>query len=163
MRELHYCVKELQKTSRRLRVLSKMPDDIISIFPSLNFKVRINFVNSALIIRKMQEIHQLPQIDNYKIPVIRYPYLNANEAASQTIWATDYDSANYEKETVELRKICNSLIHSYVYDVLYQIDKNKKSQYMAYVGVASDYDKEKHVYVVAIKDWIDCLLYLAKI
>lgn len=163
MRELHYCTKELQKASRCLRVLSKIPDDVVSIFPSLNFNVKKHFVYSAIIIRKMQEIHQLPQIDNYKIKVMRYPYINTNDPASQTMWAADYDSANYIQETVELRKICNSLIHSYVYDVLYQIDKNKKSQYMAYVGVASDYDKEKHVYVVSIKDWIECLLYLAKV
>lgn len=163
MRELHYCVKELQKTSRRLRVLSKIPDDIISIFQSLNFKVRINFVNSALIIRKMQEIHQLPQIDNYQIPVIRYPYLNTNEAASQTIWAKDYDSANYVQETVELRKICNSLIHSYVYDVLYRIENNKKARHMAYIGVASDRDKEKYIYVISIQDWLQCLLYLSQL
>lgn len=159
MRELYYCIKELQKTSRRLRVLSKMPNDIVSIFPSLNFNVRKHFVYSAIIIRKMQEIHQLPQIDNYKIKVMRYPYINPNDTASQTMWAADYDSANCAQEIVELRKICNSLIHSYVYDVLL----DKKSQRMAYIGVAPDRDKEKYVDVVSIKDWIECLSYLTKI
>ena len=160
MRELHYCVKELQKASRRLRVLSKIPDDIVSIFPSLDFNVRKHFVYSAVIIRKMQEIHQLPQINNCKIKARRYSYINPNDSASQIMWAADYDSANSTQENIEVRNICNWLIHSYVYDVLYPIDK--KYRRMAYIGVASDRDKDKYVYVISIQDWIEYLSYLAK-
>lgn len=155
MQELHYCVSELQKASRKLRILSKIPSCIVDVFPYFDFAVRVQFLYSAIIVRKILEIHKPPKIENYKIEVLRYPYINPSEPASPMMWAADYDSANCVQEKVKLRKICNSIIHSYVYNVLYQ--QHQKPQCMTYIGVASDFDKEKHVYVIFIKEWLDCL------
>lgn len=160
MREFHYCASELRKASRKLRILSKIPSCIVKIFPYFDFAVRVQFLYSAIIVRKILEIHKPHEIENYEVEVLRYLYINPSEPASQMMWAADYDSANCVQEKVELRKICNSIIHSYVYDVLHQT--NKKSRHIAYIGVASDFDKEKHIYVVSIKEWLKCLSICAK-
>ncbi len=68
------------------------------------------------------------------------------------------NSHNWDKVSITKiagRKICNALIHSYVFEI--EIDDN--GVVVAFY-VSSDYDKDKHLYKIFLLDWIDYIEFI---
>lgn len=82
------------------------------------------------------------------LKIIEYPYTNQNGFLVRGKLFTD----NYGQGKVgeiDSKKICNSLIHSYIWEVIGYSDENYYSGFL----VSSDYFKEKYIYYVSFEEW----------
>lgn len=123
---------------------------------------------SAAIIRKLieDEADAKKQIENsslpmpdlallhYDIPAVEYALDGDKDFILHKVIA-DYYHVGNRSIKVEAKTICNSIVHSYIWNLAY------RSNHKGIIGflTASDKDKEKLLYFVKMKDWINYLIY----
>lgn len=112
---------------------------------------------SAFIIRKLIDCKgkMSDDADNYTLKVRAIKPLK--EINSITRWP-DCDTHEWEKEvtlTVFGRDICNWLIHSFVF---FTVENDTPFSYFC---VSSDYDRNKYLYMISMKDWLKYMDFIA--
>lgn len=127
-------------------------------------KINQGTLYSAAIIRKIVEdekdaetefiSYALPmaplEILKIKVPVTVYCHIDKGKFfANSKMFLQDYDIKHAEEIEITLRDTCNQIIHSYVWNIIYQ-GMNK----IYGVAVASDRAKEKDLFLLRINDWI---------
>lgn len=117
---------------------------------------------SAVFIRKLVEDEKIAKKEienteviklefaliNYKISVIEYEFVGDKNFILLHV-ITDYYKGKSEYKKVDANLICNSIIHSYIWDLVFI--KNTKDMGFC---VASDRFKEKILYMVRLSNWI---------
>ena len=68
----------------------------------------------------------------------------------------DYDYEKVEGIKLDLGTLCNKIIHSYIWTVLYSRGK------VYGIAVASDKEKAKGLYVLKLRDWIEVLRFCSE-
>jgi len=112
-----------------------------------------NLFYSAFIIRKLIESDRMSDyIDNMNIKVKAYkPKRHVNRI--NCFMDNDmYNLEEYTKITLPIKEITNFLIHSYVFDICINDDLKVKSFF-----VSSDYDRNKNLYEIQMKDCYNVL------
>ena len=106
---------------------------------------------SAFIIRKLIECKTKvsDRVDNHSIRVKQYSTTGMNIHLLRKINADSHDWTNGKAITVNGRRICNSLIHSYLFAFGYG-ESGKVEGFF----VSGDRDRNKWVYYVNLADWI---------
>lgn len=122
---------------------------------------------SAVIIRKIVEDekdaegtvkkHQWPKpalpILKITVPIVRYQHTDKdNFFANSRVFLDDYDMKNGQADDLPLMQICNQIIHSYAWAVVYQ---GKNGIYG--VLLASDREKETDIILLTVSDWINAI------
>lgn len=106
---------------------------------------------SAFIIRKLVDCKgkTSDEVDNYSLKV--FTIKPRKEITQTCIWPKEgsHDWDNERKGTIKGVKLCNSLIHSFIFSVVY--DENGVIDSFV---VSSDYDKNKVLYRVPLSEWI---------
>ena len=125
---------------------------------------------SAVIVRKMveedKEIHSSsrkhkmaePELIamRYKMPVWTLPFIGECENTGYRFIAADYDYENAKNAKYDLLFICNKIVHSSVWSIVYD---GKRVDSLAF---SSDKEKNAEAYVVKIDDWIAMLKYISE-
>lgn len=161
--------KELQHIRRQLSFWTKHRLFLNDRY--IEHKVNRAFLFSAAIIRKIIEdekdaektvkkhnqagdekpwaIPQLPVL-KIKVPVRKYKYIAEDKFfVNSKVLISDYDTNNSSIDHISLEHICNQIIHSYAWQVIY-IEK-----IIVYgVMMASDRFLEKEAYLITVKEWI---------
>lgn len=131
-------------------------------------QVNKNLLYSAAIIRKLieDEADAKKQIQNsslpmpelallhYDIPAVEYAFNGDKDFILHKVIA-DYYHAGNRSIKVEAKTICNSIVHSYIWNLAYWSDNKGIIGFLT----ASDFDKEKKLYFVRLTDWIDYINY----
>ena len=123
----------------------------------INFENKEDFVEyycfeSAFIIRKLIDSNKLSNYcDSRAIGVNRYLI---QDSKNVTIFNRDrveklYDFSKYNREDKKVRDICNSLIHSFCFTVLWDENFRESFKFL----VSSDHDKDKYIYEVSFENW----------
>ncbi|NCB74637.1 MAG: hypothetical protein EOM51_07840 [Clostridia bacterium] len=114
------------------------------------FRLERSLLYSAFIIRFLIESEKLSNdADTFSINVTYYlPIKHINRLHC---WIDDdkYDWGVPKIQTVLGKNICNWLIHSYMFNFLYE-----ESGSVTGFFVASDYDRNRALYTVNLKDWL---------
>lgn len=167
-----YWKKEIISLKRQLALWSIYKG---SLFRKLaEHKVNRCLLFSAAIVRKILEDEEETERDfknnghncepplrilHEKITLTKYDFIgDCRFLMVSSISLGEYDFKNGEKEIKTIREVCNQLIHSYVWCLLH----NKHNDTLYGVFFASDKDKEKHVYLLKIEDWIHILDFVSK-
>ena len=108
---------------------------------------------SAVIIRKL--IDNNNEI-NLKVPsslnCTRYPYVGDFELmVPGKIWCEDYDKG--ENAIIEVKDVCNQIIHSYLWDIAHLYTSKKFYGFF----VASDFNREKFINLISFDEWASML------
>ena len=90
-----------------------------------------------------------------RVPVRKFPYNSEDGFVGHTVSASDYDNQNAENIQLDLDILCNKIIHSYIWSVVYS-DKRVYG-----VAFASDKEKTKELYLLKIEDWLKVLQFCA--
>ena len=152
---------ELKQYAQRLKFWGKQRGGIGTY---AEHQVNKYLLYSAIVIRKLMEdeidakkqykqsTFSTPELPlfHYDLPVVEYAFNGDKDFILHNV-ITDYYNAGNRSVTVEAKTICNSIVHSYIWNLACN---NKRI-----VGflTASDYDKEKKLYFVKLRDWIDCI------
>ncbi|MBR4779838.1 MAG: hypothetical protein IK014_00595 [Lachnospiraceae bacterium] len=164
-----YWKKELKHISRQLCFWTK--HRLFYNDRYIEHKVNRAFLFSAAIIRKIIEdekdventIKKHNQVDDekpwsipelpiikIKVPIIKYKYIAEDKFfVNSRVFIRDYDTKNSSGEHISLDCVCNQIIHSYAWQVVYKDMKNVHG-----VMMASDWYLEKEAYLVTVSDWI---------
>lgn len=131
-------------------------------------QVNKNLLYSAVIIRKLieDEADAKKQIEKSSLPMPELALLHYELSAVEYAFdgdkdfilhkvRTDYYHAGNHTVKIEAKTICNSIVHSYIWNLAYG---NGRKGVIGFL-VASDFDKEKLLYFVKMKDWIDFISY----
>lgn len=123
---------------------------------------------SAAIIRKLieDEADAKKQIENSSLQMPELALLHYDLPATEYVFdgdkdfilhkvITDYYHAGNCSIIVEAKTICNSIVHSYIWNLAYGTDRKGIIGFLT----ASDFDKEKKLYFVKLTDWIDYINY----
>lgn len=120
---------------------------------------------SAVIIRKMfeeeksveNEIKNLnmktPPLKLLKYKVTVYPFLGDKSFIIERVIPDNYDCKNIFTEEIELNKLCNQIIHSFVWVVSYEYKTHK----IFGVLFASDKSKKDVLYLLEPQEFIKAL------
>lgn len=115
-----------------------------------NFLIEKDLLISALIIRKLIESDKMSDyIDSYMIQVEYYKPIKHIDKLHNYIEENYYDWDKKQNKNLLLRDICNYLIHSYVFNTVY--NDNRKLEYFL---VSSDYNRNEFLYQISITSWI---------
>lgn len=123
---------------------------------------------SAVILRKIiedeKEIRALsrknkmkePRLETLKakVPVWRLPYKGEDEPIGYRFVSSDYNYDEADNRTYDLDFVCNKIIHSSIWSVVYE---NRSINGIAFL---SDREKQKESYYICIKDWTNLLLHI---
>ena len=123
---------------------------------------------SAAIIRKLieDEVDAKKEFQNsgygmpelallhYELPVTEYPFDGDKDFILHKVVADNYNTRS-RNVTIEAKIICNSIIHSYVWNLAYSRGKRGAAGFLT----ASDREKDKKLYFVKISDWIGYINY----
>lgn len=83
------------------------------------------------------------------VPIKRYRHTCPDKFFANTrVFLSDYDMEHAENDQISLFQVCNQIIHSYAWSVVH------KGKRICGVLFASDREKEKDVFFLAIADWI---------
>lgn len=129
-------------------------------------QVNKQFLYSAVIIRKIIEDEKrafvvlkniapnMPPLPIMckEISVWEYPYIGDSDYVPAAIWVEDYDFNNFEHYNMPLEHICNQIIHSYAWQIIYG-----KEYTILGIMVASDRYKGKSGFLIHLDDWLDVL------
>ena len=155
--------KELHRHKVKLQFLMHTDGKLLrSIF---EHSISREVLYSATIIRKLIENekevkaisrknqwHEPPlQILHYRVPVLKYPFIGDEELVYYNMAVEDYDYEKAEEINLDLVTLCNKIIHSYIWTIIYSHGK------VYGIAVASDKEKEKEIYVLQLRDWIEVL------
>ena len=160
-----YWKLELKRYVRRLRFWGRLCGGTGTYS---EHQVNKNLLYSAAIIRKLIEDEAdtkkkiektslpMPELAllHYNIPVVEYAFDGDKDFILHKVIA-DYYHAGNQSITVEAKTICNSIVHSYIWNLAYSRGKKGSIGFL----IASDFDKEKKLYFVRLKDWIVYLNY----
>jgi len=117
------------------------------------FHFEKNLFYSAFIIRKLIESDRTSDyIDNMSIRVKRYKPIRHVNRIYCFMDDDMYDWKNSVNSTIPIKEIINFLIHSYVFNIGLN-DAYKAESFF----VSSDYDRNKYLYEIQMKDWYDVL------
>lgn len=158
-----YWKSELKRTISALKRWQRIARWNISRFAL--HQVNKQFLYSAVTIRKIIEDERraaetlkkvttnLPpfSITHKEILVWKYSYIGDMDCVPEAIWTEDYvlkDSAY----PMSLEHICNQIIHSYVWQILYG---GKHGVFG--IMVASDRYKRESGFLLQLNDWLDAL------
>jgi hypothetical protein len=112
---------------------------------------------SAFITRKLVECEKLSNnADLYAFQIKAYKPLK--EVDRLHIWLNE-DSHNWEhpfQMSVLGKNICNWIIHSYIFYLQFE-----KSGHVIGFYISSDYDRNKYLYEINLKSWLDYLNYVS--
>lgn len=159
-----YWKNELKKLIKELRFWQKFSNWHADFF---EHKINRVLLLSAVVVRKIVEDEENAQKEIKKldmpmplfkilkatINVLKYPFVGEKDFVAHKICVEDYDSPDYKKEDVSLKNCCNWMIHSYVWNLMYDKVPGKVVGF----AVASDFDKVKCLYLVRLDDWIKSL------
>ena len=87
---------------------------------------------------------------HYRAPLKEYPYTGDGLVAYK-VTVENYDYKNAKDIKMDLDQLCNKIIHSYVWSIVYS---GRKVHGIAF---ASDKEKTDKLFVLKISDWIDVL------
>ncbi|MBQ0014340.1 MAG: hypothetical protein KBS82_03355 [Oscillospiraceae bacterium] len=161
-----YWKKDLKSIIKQLEFWSKRPFLFSQRFAE--HQINKGVLCSAVIIRKIIEDEKdvKPFFDEcsesekylktlfYDVPVVKYNHVGDGDLfINSKVIIEDYDTKNAEKETVHLSMVCNQLIHSYVWSLIYCYNGKRIFGFM----VASDNLKEKEALFIKIDDWINVI------
>ena len=148
--------EDLRKKERKIESLCDQPimenEDSLDIFEKEVFL-------SAFIIRKLIDSKSKVSdtIDNY---CLRIDKLSAKKDGISLISSHKvnkyYDLLNSSEQNVSLNCICNQLIHSYVFELVFS-DKG----FIEGFFVSSDREKDQQLFYVDIKKWLRAINYVA--
>lgn len=103
-------------------------------------------------ISRKNQWHEPPlQILHYRVPVLKYPFIGDEEWVYYNMAVEDYDYEKVEGIKLDLGTLCNKIIHSYIWTIVYSRGK------VYGIAVASDKDKVKELYMLILWDWIEVL------
>lgn len=142
--------RQLKRYARKLRLRRrfKIPSPLLNSFRNSIDKI---ILYSAVITRKLIESNKLSDsIDQYEFNVFCHKPRRNVDRLHRWVEDGDYEWDPTKKVSVLGKKLCNALIHSYVYSIYF--DNN---HYLDGFFVSSDYDRNKILYQVNLADWID--------
>lgn len=90
------------------------------------------------------------EVMHYRVPLKEYPYIGDGFVAYR-VTVEDYDYKNAKDIKMDLDQLCNKIIHSYVWSIVY----SGKEVYG--VAFASDKEKTDKLYLLRLSDWLDTL------
>lgn len=123
---------------------------------------------SATIIRKLFEDevdakkefqnsgYSMPELEllHFELPALEYPFDGEEDFILHKFIPDNY-KAGSRSITVEAKSICNSIIHSCVWNLVYSDAKRGTVGFLT----ASDWEKNKKLYFIKISDWIGYINY----
>jgi hypothetical protein len=183
-----YWKKELKRNLRNLKLWINLSKAYSVYSKYSEHQVNKSILYSAIIIRKMfeDEKHAEPilkemkalelekhtefvpkiahcdsgllKIIKYKVSVTIYPFSGDEDFIIERVIPDNYDYKNKAQEKIELNKLCNQIIHSFVWSVAYE----QKSKKIHGVLFASDKEKAKVMYLLEPKEWIKAIRFCIK-
>jgi len=113
---------------------------------------------SAFIIRKLIDCFGKlsDDADRYTLSVIKFKPLKEVNAFHRWPDESTHDWDHSQQKTVKGKDICNWLIHSYLFFFNYNEEETIDGFF-----VASDYDRNKTLYYIRIRDWLDYMTFIA--
>lgn len=159
-----YWKKELIQNAKKLCFWYKC----LKIYPSYaEHQINKMVLYSAVIMRKLFEDEKhaettikkadmpMPPLKllEYKVKVSVYPFLGDEEFIIENVIPEIYDCKNAIIEEIELNKLCNQIIHSYVWSVSY----SKQSKKLNGLLFASDKAKAKELYLLELNEFIKAI------
>lgn len=130
-------------------------------------QVNRQILYSAMIVRKIIEDEKLAENDlkvstlpmlpfeilHSEIKVVEYPYTGDKDFVGVRPWLDNYDVDGSCSSKLMLEHACNSIIHSYVWDLV----RYEKRKDIAGFLCASERYKSKCMYLIMLDDWIEKL------
>ena len=111
---------------------------------------------SAFIIRKLIDCDRLStEADEWQVQIEKYPALKEFNKIHHFVDEDSHDWENGRGITVQAKNICNWLIHSYVFTLIFE------NGIVASFAVASDFDRNDSLFVIKLADWIKYMEFVA--
>lgn len=114
------------------------------------FKIERALLFSATVARVLIESQKLSDdVDRYKILIsVNKPIKNIDRL-HRWLDENEYNWDNTTQKEVYGKDICNWIIHSYVFSLLFDVDD-------IVIGflVSSDYDRNKAIYTISLDEWL---------
>ena len=92
------------------------------------------------------------EVMRYRAPLKEYSY-TGDDFVTYRVSVEDYDYSKAKDIKMDLDQLCNKVIHSYVWSVVYS------GKDVHGVVFASDKEKTDKLYLLKLSDWIDMLQY----
>lgn len=158
-----YWKLELKKSIDALRFWRKVAGLLHTEF--FDHQVNRQILYSAMIVRKIIEDEKWAKNDlkdstlpmppfailHSNIKVIEYPYTGDKDFVGVRPWLDNYDVDGSRSSKLMLEHACNSIIHSYVWDLV----RYEKKKDIAGFLCASDRYKSSCMYLVLLDDWLE--------
>lgn len=156
-----YWKRDLYQISAGLMYWTRMGFSALS-----EHRINRGLLYSAAIIRKIAEDEKeaehtaentqmtMPPLPIIKtsVPVKRYRHTDPDKFfVNSRVFLDDYDLKHAETDQLSLFQVCNQIIHSYTWAVVHQ------GRRIHGVLFASDREKEKDVFYLALEDWISTI------
>ena len=117
-----------------------------------------NLMFSAFATRKLIECKKLSDsADSYSLSIKKYRPLKSVDRLHCWPNENTHDWGHPVISTALAKDICNWLIHSYIFCLSFEENGPVTGIY-----VSSDYDRNKYLYEIELKSWLDYLNYVAK-
>lgn len=158
-----YWRKELSSSRLKLNLWSFFNQ----VIQTKRFEHSINkeILFSAVVIRKIIEDDKIARAEirqnkmkepgfelvKYRVPIRTYPFIGDELWISHKVSVEDYDNESAQEIKLDLDILCNKIIHSYIWSIVYLGKKTYG------VGFASDKEKVEKLYLLKMSDWIDTL------
>lgn len=111
---------------------------------------------SAFIIRKLIDCDRLStEADDWQVQIEKYSALKEFDRIHHFVDEDSHDWENGQGLTVPAKNICNWLIHSYVFTLMF------KDGTVDAFAVASDFDRNDSLYVIELAEWIRYMEFVA--
>lgn len=159
--DLSNIIKELSQYSKK---------EYKRYMPKAEHIINRSFLYSAIIIRKAIENEkdaksyvekrgdatQILKTLYHNVPVVAYDFLPDSAFRNRKCYPDYYDMENAEIIDLELVKVCNQIIHSYRWALLYE------SGFTGVYGAlfASDKYKDKRIFLLSIENWINAIQFV---
>lgn len=156
-----YWKKELQRNIKSIKLWLKLS----KVFTQYaEHQINQNILYSAIVMRKMFEDekhyeklcmkhrHPLPpfKLLKYEVEVKNCPFCGDKDFIIEQLIPENYDFKQSKTEKIELNFLCNQIIHSFVWSVVYYQNTRKIYGF----AVASDRESNKNIYLFEIKEFI---------
>ena len=146
--------KDVRNLDKKLQFShSEIEKDIDKHFSDVEIKI----MTLAYIVRKMADTNKLKDVlVEEELNVKIYPRNKNFERRTYIDIYEEYDMHKCTSSKFRIRKICNQIIHSYL---LQAVGNHTKA--FKYIWFVSENDKDKGLYQIAIKDFLNLLLKVA--
>lgn len=159
-----YWKKELKHNIHILKLWMKLSK---AFHDYAKHQINKSVLYSAVIIRKMFEDEKDAELElkkttlpmpplkllKYKVKVRVYPFFGDERFIVERVIPENYDYKNAAIKDIELNKLCNQIIHSFVWSLAYDQDLKKIKS----VLFASDKAKEDVLYLLELKEFIKAI------